>query len=292
MIPQRLGSVPKFLDVPGWQKWFGAAVVGFSYALTKVQGFSLIQLQGLLIGISMGLCYIQAVNDCFDTEIDRVKEQMMGATLMVSKTLSKRIAFSLTALVLAASLVSASFVSLDLLLLVALGAFLGTIYSAPPLRLKMKYPFSTLVQLIGLFIPFLAGIAILFPVSFEDLVISSVFVLLTMVVRFDHEIERLQVDSQTKKKTVAVVKGLKTAARLRATFLKLGIVEAVALAMLGLIPPKILILVFVYVVLCIRNPFWLYERRLPQWLKGPGRMVDHLSGLILVPISLCTVKLL
>jgi 1,4-dihydroxy-2-naphthoate octaprenyltransferase len=65
---QSLRGIFKIADFAGWQKWSGAAFLGFAFALEMGNNFSLNQFQGLLIGVPLICCYNQAVNDCFDVE--------------------------------------------------------------------------------------------------------------------------------------------------------------------------------------------------------------------------------
>jgi 4-hydroxybenzoate polyprenyltransferase len=212
---------------------------------------------------------------------------MTGKDLIVSKVLSKRLAFSLTTLVLVGSLISSWLTSLNLFLLVASMAFLGTIYSAPPFRLKMKYPFSTLIQLIGCYLPFLAGVAALISISLEALILSSVFCFLAVVHRFDHEIHFFQADMKTSKKTIAVVKGVESAKKWRATFLVAGLAESVFLLFLNLASLVFFVLILVYVALCI-NSFW--SDYLPKPLKAVARLIINVSGLLLLLVGLYAVS--
>jgi len=283
MHQDRLYGIWKLVDVPGWQKWFGAAVLGFTFALFKNYDFSLSQLQGVLIGISLILCYNQSINDCFDVEIDKLKEERMGKKLIVSGVISRKTALAITFLLLVIGLASAWFATLDLFFIAAFMAFLGTVYSAPPLRLKMKYPFSTLTQLIGCFLPFLAGVAVLFPIDWKSIIISSAFCFLAMVHRFTHEIYYSEIDSMTSKITVAVKKGVKTTKMLRTTFLFIGTVEFLFFSILGWVSLGSLLLFLLYLSLCVETLWMSY---LPKPLNKLVTQIIPVSGLVLLPIGI------
>ncbi|MFB3890208.1 MAG: UbiA family prenyltransferase [Candidatus Bathyarchaeia archaeon] len=278
-------GILRLVDVSGWQKWFGAAVLGFAFALSSLNGsFSLVQVQGLVLGMPMILCYIQAVNDCFDVEIDTVKEKLTGKQLIVTKVISSRTAFLVTFSALLIGLFSAWMGSLSLLLIACVMALFGTLYSAPPFRLKMIYPFSTLIQFAGCFLPFLAGIAVIGNVTAQAVVISSVFALLAMIHRFDHEIENYRTDLQTKKNTVAVVKGLKATVRLRRLSIFIGAAELVAFFILGWLNVVLFFLFALYVPLIVVPSLWL--RYVPQPLKSKLAHLLMMSGFILLVVVL------
>src|SRR4030042_2202719 len=95
-IVRYAGGLIGLVDVLGWQKWFGAVVLGFAFALNLNNNFSLLQFQGLVIGIPLILCYNQAVNDCFDVEIDEIKAKLMGKQLIVPKIISRKTALTIT----------------------------------------------------------------------------------------------------------------------------------------------------------------------------------------------------
>ncbi len=117
------------VDILGWQKWFGAAVLGFAFALKTNNDFSFIQFQGLVIGVSLILCYIQAVNDCFDVEIDKIKKEIMGKELIVSNIISRKTALIITCLALLIGVFSAAIASssfFGIVLLMALVLFVIT----------------------------------------------------------------------------------------------------------------------------------------------------------------------
>jgi len=270
----------RFLDVVGWQKWFGAAVVGFAFALSANNDWSVYGIQGLLIGVTLALCYNQSVNDCFDISIDQLKEKAMGKELVVSNIISVKMALALTFSILALGLLSAWFTSVNLFIVCSFMAFLGTIYSAPPLRLKMAYPYSTGSQFIGCFLPFLAGVSCLRPITLKDIAVSSIFAMLAMTHRFEHEIENYEVDRKTNKKTVAVVNGLRTAEWLKKTCIMLGVVEFILFFIFGWFSLVFLLFFLLYLVLCIDYHFWF--RRLPRNLRKITTPVIMVSGFVLL----------
>jgi 4-hydroxybenzoate polyprenyltransferase len=289
MLSQSLYGLWKLYDPPGWQKWFGAAVLGFAFALSEGVGFSILQLQGLLIGVSSILSYNQSVNDCFDVEIDKAKAERTGKKLIVSGIISRKTALTMTLLILIVGLVSTWMTSLSLFFLAVLMAFLGTVYSVPPFRLKMRYPYSTLTQFVGCFLPFLAGVAVLLPISLQPLIITSVFGFITMVHRFMHEIHNYEMDAMTGKMTVAVRKGLMTARVLRIAFLLIGITEFLVFSFFGLVSLGLVLLFFVYLLLCVEN---LWANHLPEPLNKLAGLALTVASLILLPISIFVTAIL
>jgi len=282
---QSIAGVLKIADFGGWQKWSGAAILGFASAISKGNSFSLLQIQGIAIGMPLVLSYNQAINDCFDVEIDKVKEEMTGKKLVVTNTISYKTALAVTCSFLLIGLISSWFASASLFLFCLFGAVLGTLYSAPPFRLKMRYPFSTLIQFLGCFFPFLAGAASIGNLTIQTLAISSSFAVFAIIQRFNHEITNYEVDFRTGKKTIAVVKGLKTAILFRRFALLLGIMALVVFFILGWLNIVLLFLFGVYLFLIISSGIWL--RFLPPPVKAvlaPLLMVSSYLLLIIVLI--------
>jgi 4-hydroxybenzoate polyprenyltransferase len=275
-----MSGVLHLVDVLGWQKWFGAAVLGFAFALNLNNNFSPLQFQGLVIGVPLILCYIQAVNDCFDVEIDEVKKKIMGKELIVSNIISRKTALIITFSILLAGLVSAGLASISLFAIAFAMALLGTLYSVPPFRLKMKYPFSTLIQLAGCFLPFLAGIASISVVTVQTVIMSSIFAVFTMIHRFAHEIKHYEPDLLTGKGTVAVTKGLETAKTLFRLSAFLGVVEFAVFLLLGWFNTALVFLFVLYLGITIAPWFWL--RRMPAYVKTKFNPIIRFSSFILL----------
>jgi len=229
------------------------------------------------------LCYNQSINDCFDVEIDKIKEERMGKKLIVSRVFSQKTALAIAVSILVFGLTSAWLGSVNLFFVAVFMAFLGTIYSAPPLRLKMKYPFSTITEFVGCFLPFLAGVTVLSSLTWQPIIISSVFCFLAMVHRFMHEIYYSEIDSATGKMTVAVKKGVKTAKTFRKAFLLIGVLEFLLFSLLGWVSFGLLLLFFIYVLLCVEN---LWVNYLPRSLNELAAPFMAISGLFLFLISL------
>ena len=275
-----IGGLIRLVDVLGWQKWFGAAVLGFAFALNLNSSFSPLQLQGLIVGIPLILCYLQAVNDCFDVEIDEIKKEVMGKELIVSNIISRKAALTVTFSIVLFGLVSSAFASASLFAVALAMALLGTLYSAPPFRLKMKYPFSTLIQFAGCFLPFLAGVATISTVTLQTIIISSIFAVLAMIHRFSHEIKHYKVDLLTEKKTVAVTKGLSTATTLFRLSIMVGVVEFALFFVLGWFNTVYSFLFILYLTITIAPYTWL--RRMPAILKPIFSRVIIFSSFILL----------
>jgi 4-hydroxybenzoate polyprenyltransferase len=284
-VKRYLAGLLGLVDVLGWQKWFGAAVLGFAFALDLGSSCSLLQFQGLVVAVPLILCYIQSVNDCFDVEIDKMKERMMGKELIVSNIISRKMALAITFSILLVGLVSAGFASLSLFAVASAMALLGTLYSVPPFRLKMKYPFSTLIQFTGCFLPFLAGVASISIVTLQALILSSIFAVLVMVHRFAHEIKHYRVDLLTGKGTVAVKKGLRTTTALFRLSALLGAVEFAVFFVLGWFNMVFLFLFVLYLVITIAP--WVWLRHMPGSLKTIlGRAITFSGFLLLLTVLL------
>ncbi len=268
------------VDVLGWQKWFGAAVLGFAFALGLSNNFSPLQFQGLVVAIPLILCYIQSVNDCFDVEIDEMREKIMGKELVVSNIISRETALTMTFSILLIGLVSAAFASVSLFAVAFAMALLGTLYSVPPFRLKMKYPFSTLIQFAGCFLPFLAGVASISNLTLQTITISSIFAVLAMIHRFAHEIKHYKVDLVTGKGTVAVKKGLRTTRILFRLSALVGVVEFAWFFALGWFNVVSLFLFVLYLGLIIVP--WVWLRHVPGSLKTIFSRVIVVSSFILL----------
>lgn len=199
--------------------------MGFAFALSLNNSFSSLQLQGLVLGMPLLLSYTMAVNDCFDIEIDIIKEKLIDERRIVSNIISRRTALTITVLSIVIGLVSAWIASFNFFIIASLIVLFSTVYSVPPFRLKMRYPYSTLSQFAGIFLPFIAGVALIGILTVQVVIISSVFAVLAMIHRFGHEIANYGADSLTGKQTVAVTKGLRTAKILQKLYAFIGIAE-------------------------------------------------------------------
>jgi len=272
------------VDVIGWQKWFGAAVLGFAYALGLGSSYSPIQLQGLLIGTPAIMCYNQSINDCFDVEIDQTKAKLMGKKPIVTRIMSRKEALSITFTLLITGLVSTWIASTSLFVINLAAAFLGTVYSAPPFRLKMKYPFSTIIQFVGCFLPFLAGVASISNVTLQAILISTIFAALAIIHRFAHEIKHYEVDLQTGKETVAVTKGVGTAKTLFRLSGLIGVAEFVIFFVLGWFDMVFSSLFTLYLAITIAP--WVWLRHTPKSLRTVLDPVITFSGFVSLAIAL------
>lgn len=266
---QNLMNLYIFFDVSAHQKWLGAAILGFAFVISPLYNFSVYQIQGILVGLFLCFCYIMSINDYFDVEIDKIKERYTGKKRIVHQVITKRTALALTGLGLIGSLVSAWFVSVSFFLVVSFMSFLGTIYSVPPLRLKMKYPYSTLLLFIGDFLPFLAGVATVTLINWRSLLVSSSFSLLALSHRFEHEINYYDVDYLTGKKTVAVVNGVETVLKLRKICLLVGAMEFLFFLFYGWFSFTFVFLFVLYLFLCVTNSIWM------SYLPKSTMMITH-----------------
>ncbi|MFQ6063900.1 MAG: UbiA family prenyltransferase [Candidatus Bathyarchaeia archaeon] len=274
---QYLSSMLQFFDVGAQQKWIGAAILGFALALPQ-ENTSILKALLFLFGLVPVLSYIMSINDCFDVEIDKLKEEYTGKQRIVGVIISRDVALGLSGFVLVIGLMFSWYVSISFFQIALLMAFIGTIYSVPPLRLKMKYPYSTSLLFIGDFLPFLAGISVLSFIDWSVVVMSSSFSFIALVHRFQHEIDYFEVDLETGKKTIAVVNGVRVTRMLRNICIFVGIIEFLVFILLGWFSPSFLFLFLAYLVLCVEYSIWLDH--LPLRLQNVISPVLMFSGFL------------
>jgi 4-hydroxybenzoate polyprenyltransferase len=208
----------------------------------------------------------------------------MGKEFVVSNMISRKAALTMTFLTLLIGLVSAWISSAFLFAFTLVAAFLGTLYSVPPFRLKMRYPFSTLIQFVGCFLPFLAGATSVNTVTLQTIIISSLFAILTVIHRLVHEIQNYKVDLQTGKETVAVVKGLRTAETLLKLAVLVGVSEFAVFFVLGWFSIFFVSIFLLYMFITILAPLWLrYIHQSPKIIILP---ITQFSSFILLLIVL------
>jgi 4-hydroxybenzoate polyprenyltransferase len=147
----------------------------------------------------------------------------------------------------------------------------------------MKYPFSTLIQFTGCFIPFLAGVTSVGTLTLEAIVLSSAFGVLAVVHRFQHEMANYKADVETGKETIAVEKGFRTANLLRKLSALVGVAEFALFLAFGWINAIFALLFILYVAVCIA-PMWF--RFVPKPLKIIPSFINQFSGFILLFVVL------
>jgi 4-hydroxybenzoate polyprenyltransferase len=225
------------------QRWVAASALGFFYAVgvSSVRPSPYLLALGFL-AVFLILCYSMAINDYFDVEIDKTKEEhaqrrglVYGARdqLVVTRQISKRAAFLTILFLLIGGLAIACNISVHFLVSVVMITLFATFYSAPPFRLKQKYLLSTLCELGGAFFPFLAGYSFLGTINLGAFLVSGIAWFDTAHSRFRHEAMYVEVDKITGKKTIAVAHGSRGVWMLSKICLLLAVAETVILLLLG-----------------------------------------------------------
>ena len=161
-------------------------------------------------GILFVTSYIMASNDYFDAEIDKQK----GDKYALGE-IPKGLAIAIVIILLFFGLLFAFLVSPIYFSIILIMVLLSTAYSAPPIRFKEVYPFSTLGEISGAYLLFLAGCVIVAPISINALIISLIPCLAKARQRLGHELYFDKFDRETGKKTLAVVHGVGTVRLLR-----------------------------------------------------------------------------
>lgn len=103
---------------------------------------SIIKLIFAFAGMVLVISHIMALNDYFDVEIDKKK-----GTRQALAEIPRRLAGALAVIFLSLGLVFAWLVSLTYFVISLALALLSAAYSAPPIRYKEVYPFSTLGEI-------------------------------------------------------------------------------------------------------------------------------------------------
>jgi len=113
---------------------------------------SIITLIFAFTGMVLVLAHIMVLNDYFDVEIDKKKDQIQTLT-----EIPRRVAGILATVFLSLGLLFAWLTSATYFIISFALALLSAAYSAPPIRYKEIYPFSTVGESTGAFLLFWAG---------------------------------------------------------------------------------------------------------------------------------------
>ncbi len=98
---QKLIAFNHLVELNTVNRWLAASAMGFLYFVeTWKAEFNLIQFFVGLLGIFLVLCYVMAVNDCFDVEEDKIKSKFTGKKIIVSQEISARDALVLSLVML------------------------------------------------------------------------------------------------------------------------------------------------------------------------------------------------
>lgn len=278
MIRQKIAAFVDFFEIGGVQRWMGEAVLGVFYSLESsyLSSDSTFLLVVGYVSTFLLLSYLQAVNDYFDLEIDKARLQytknygdLSKKGPIVGNRISKAEASLSIVLTLAAGLILSIFSSIHFLIVSLLIILMATLYSAPPVRYKEMYLFSTFGEIIGNFLPFLAGYAIIGAVDWKVVLVAAIPAMAATNNRFRHEIKMANFDKSTGKKTIAVVHGLGSARFLARACIVLNLIEVFALSVLGWFSLRFFLLLLVYIFFAYA--FWY------QYLKGLARKILGLS---------------
>jgi 4-hydroxybenzoate polyprenyltransferase len=239
--------------------------MGYFFFIEASNGyFDFFQLLAGLTGMFLILCYVMAINDCFDVEDDRIKSKFTNKKIVVSGEISVRAAISLSLVMLFSGLTISWFVSENFLAIVLLIVILSTLYSVPPVRYKRIFPIGTLGESVGAFLPFLAGYSVLSSPDLRALVVSSFFAVVTIYLRFFHESVFHEIDRKTGKKTFAVVFGPGTALNIGRFFLLFGIGQFLILLAFSWFSPKFFLVSILYMLLSLGLLIKFVQRHIPE----------------------------
>jgi len=265
---QKLVTFSHLVELTTINRWLAASVMGFFYFIeTLKESFNLSRLFISLMAIFLVLCYVMAINDCFDVEDDRIKSKSAGKKIIVSEEISIRDALLLALIMLGLGMTISCFISKSFIVIILLITVLSTFYSVPPIRYKQRFPFSTLGEFIGSFLPFLSGYTILGSADFRAVIVSLPFALFSMYWRFHHESVFHEVDRKTGKVTFAVVYGQWIAKTLGYTCLLLSTLVLLILFIFGWSSFNFLFLSGIYLLFMLGFWYWFYEY-IPRFVKN------------------------
>jgi len=241
----KVGALVKLYDVPASQLWIGAVAIGLRYANENAPTGTAITAIMAMVAISFVFFYLMGMNDYFDVDIDASKSER---SVLAGGELTKKQAQVSVLLVAFLGLVLAFFVSLRFLLFSSIIFVLSSLYSAPPIRYKRFYPFSTLGELGGAFVLFLLGYSVIGLPTITAVFISTVTTLVAASARFKQEARNAEFDSRTGKRTFAVIHGAKVVKTISQTLLVFAFAEVVALRLFGLFSSSTAALASLFVV--------------------------------------------
>ena len=261
------------LRIRGWHAYLGIAILGF----VIVQGF-LGQPVDILIFFLMIFAYLGfsfAINDIYDVQEDLLNNLRDNPIATEEITQKNAILFSLS-LSLSGLLLSIWFGLMIFIYQLTL-TVLSFIYSAPPLRLKSRYPFDIMSH------GFFFGVLIfLLPVFVFSSTITNVVVLLTLSVFF------LSILIQLWNHILDYEGDMK--ARLRTTVCVLGLEKSMKIAMvLSLLFPITLLplyydngYMFLFILATTLYSLLIYWKRSPIVLFSYANLLYGHIGLLVV----------
>jgi len=274
-ILQKIVAFNHLVELRTVNRWLAAFILGVFYFIEVFKvPFNPSFLAMGLVAISFILFYVMSINDTFDVEDDKIKSKITGKKMVVSEEISVKDALLMSLIMLISGLTISLFVSPSFLLIVLVIVTLSTLYSVPPIRYKRIFPFSTLGEFLGAFMPFLAGYAVLGAVDFRAFIVSAFFALTSQYWRFFHETLFCEVDRKLGKATFAVVYGPKVSKNLGRLCLSIAVIESVVLFGLGTFSLQFSLLLALYLLLSLGFWYWFIDYIPP----GPRAHVKNLLG--------------
>lgn len=256
-IRTKLVAYIELIHFDALQRWLAATTIGFFFfAENSTNAFNLSHFLEALLSIALILSYLMSINDCFDVDIDKEIESKMH---IVSEVISFKHALLLSIVMLAFGLITAWFINNQFFVIALLLTSLSTLYSVPPVRYKQTYPYSTLGEIAGAFLPFLAGYAIIGSIEPRGLIVSAIFALVSTSGRFRHEAHYYKDDQKTGKMTIAVVHGADSAVFLSKLCVILAITESLLLTVLGWFSIAFLFLLGLYLFFALEIWRWFFH---------------------------------
>ena len=253
---RKIGAYAKLFDLPAIQIWIGAVALGVRFGIDNSFTSSITRLFLALAAITLVLFYMMSLNDYFDKEIDAMKGER---SVLVLGEVGQGQAKLLITILAVAGLATGYLISAPFFFLL-LGFFvLASLYSAPPIRFKRKYPFSTFGEVTAVFLLFPLGYSAVQVPTPQAFLVSSMTTFIAAGYRLRHEARHVEFDTATGKRTFAVVHGADVVASASRAALLIGGAEVPILFVLGYLSPvaAALATIFVLVPVVLRvAPHW------------------------------------
>jgi 4-hydroxybenzoate polyprenyltransferase len=264
---RKLRAYRFFLEFEAIQRWVGAAALGVALALGfRGSQIETTQLTIAFLSVFLILCYVMAVDDYFDRGVDKLHLEKEKKRVVMGR-ISLREARVVVVLLLVIGLSLSLLVSLQFAVIEGALVILSTLYTAPPIRYKNAYPFSTLGEMTGSFLPLLGGFTAIAPLQWSSLVVALVAAVPTFFEntywRFWHECRMVDFNRLTGKKTFAVIHGVEFTNTLKRTMFFLALVATGLLVIAGPFSVAFKLSLLVYEWLALTLPYQYLLRRVP-----------------------------
>ena len=248
------------VELPTINKPIAVSALGYLFSIQVFKvSFNPLQFFWGLLSIAFVLCYLMAINDCFDVEEDRLKSACSNKKLVVSVEISVRDALLISVIMLLIGLAISWFVSPLSFFIALLIVIISTPYSVPPIRYKKKFPYSTIAEIAGSMLPFLFGYAIVGAIDYRAVAITPFFALTQVFWRLIHERRFHDLDIKTGKKTAAIVYGSEATKTVGRICVVLAVSEVLILFFLGWFSFEFLF--FLCLFYLFGFAFWDYIRK-------------------------------